>query len=467
MTRALCNECGLLTDAKVVFRDGGVYLAKWCADHGRTEALICDSVEWYLRSLPFIKPGAEPLQRAVATHEGCPTSCGLCPAHQQHTCVPIIEITDRCDLDCPACLVGRRGRDDLSVEQVSRIVDDLLRYEGVLNMVNISGGEPTLHPDLLGVVDAVLRPEVGIVSLSTNGLSLARRPELIAELRDRGVVISLQLDGLTPGVWQTLRGRDLTDEKRRAIDNILACDGAQMSLIVTLARNVNEGELRGILDLFFAHKQIVSLMIQPCAHVGHGATRLDFDPLDVVTIPEAVRRLAAASRGVLEESDFSPLPCSHPSCFTLTYLLETEQGRPVPLPRLVQPDDYLDIIKNQALLNTDVETLQRIKDALYMVWCSKGQFPRRDDVLKAVKQLLLDLNNLDRNASLRELLSVGTGNVKSIFIHHFMDRYTFDLSRVVKCCNHYPQPDGRLLPACIRNVTPRLGTEDSRSADDS
>ena len=108
-TRALCNVCGRLTDAKIVFRGEEVHLVKWCAEHGETSALVSSDREWYLRSLAYVKPGTEPRARAVDRHEGCPDSCGLCPEHQQHTCVPILEITERCDLECPICLVSDAG----------------------------------------------------------------------------------------------------------------------------------------------------------------------------------------------------------------------------------------------------------------------------------------------------------------------------------------------------------------------
>ena len=448
-TRALCNTCGRLTDAKVVFRDERVYLVKHCPEHGRTEALVSSDAGWYRRSMSYVKPGTVPLARAVTSNEGCPTSCGLCPEHQQHTCVPLVEITDRCNLDCPQCLVGRSGSGDLSLDQVRWILDRLVLHEGQVNMLNISGGEPTVHPDFLRIVEEAHRPEIGVVSVSTNGLALARDEGLIRALRDSGTVISLQLDGLRPETYGALRGReDLADIKRRLVDRILEI-GARLSLTVTLARGVNEDELEGILDIFFEREGILSMMIQPRAHTGRSGHPVDVDPMDVITIPDAVRLLAEHSRGRLEQGDFTPLPCSHPTCFALTYLLRTDDGL-VPLPRIVEAGAYLDIIKNQALLNTDTDTLLKIQDSLYQLWSSDGMVPDREPVLRAVRRILLDLNELNGEDH-GEVLDLGTRNVKSIFIHHFMDRYTFDLSRAIKCCNHYPQVDGRLLPACVRN----------------
>ena len=451
-TRALCNDCGRLTDAKIVMREGRVYLAKHCPDHGRTEALVSSDQDWYLRSLSYVKPGTRPLARAVPRQDhGCPESCGLCPEHQQHSCVPILEITGRCNLDCPVCLVHGKPVPpaDLRLDQVRQIVEHLVRYEGKLNMLNLSGGEPTLHPELPAILDLLDRPEIGIVSISTNGLRLAEDDGLIRLLVERGVVVSLQYDGASPGTYAALRGRpELAERKRRVIERVLEL-GGRLSLTVTLARGVNEHELEGILGLLFSEERVLSAMIQPLSHTRGG--RPGFDPLDVLTVPDVVRLLAAGSGGVLEERDFTPLPCSHPTCFALTYLLAQDDGPPVPLPRLVEPGAYLDIIKNQALLNTDSDTLLAVQDSLYALWSSDGQIPDRESVLASVRQLLLELNRLPRDALPREVLELGARRVKSIFIHHFMDRYTFDLSRAVKCCNHYPQPDGRLLPACVRN----------------
>jgi uncharacterized radical SAM superfamily Fe-S cluster-containing enzyme len=469
-TRALCNTCGQLTDAKIVFRDGRVLLVKWCPEHGRSEALVCSDQDWYLRSLPYIKPQTLPEDFSVQTRGACPgASCGLCPGHQQHTCVPILEITDRCDLSCPICLVGcdapggvnEAAPKEMTPDQVDLALEELLRCEPRVNMLTLSGGEPTAHPDFVEILKRVARPEIGLLSVSTNGLRLSRDDDMIKRLRDAGAVISLQLDGFSPATYEALRGRaDLADVKRRVIDRVLELGGS-LSLTVTLARGINEAELDPILKLLFSSDQVLSMMVQPLARTARSGERFPpHDPLEILTIPDVVRLLAAHSDGVLEQSDFTPLPCSHPSCFALTYLLCGDDVR-MPLPRVVEAESYLDIIKNQALLNTDADTLLTIKDSLYELWTSNGLIPNQDAVLKTVKQVLLDLNALGGDPEPREVLRLGTRHIKSIFIHHFMDRYTFDLSRAVKCCNHYPQADGRLLPVCVRNnVDPALLARD-------
>ena len=450
-TRGLCNECGALCSAKVVHRQGRVFLSKWCDLHGKTEALISSDLDWYLRSQSFVKPGTSPRVRAVESYQGCPDSCGLCPQHAQHTCVPIVEITNRCSLACPICIVGERVPKELSVEQLGGIIDRLIECEGKINLLTLSGGEPTLHPHFLEMVKAAKRPEIGMLSVSTDGLALSEDDGLLETLRDLGVVISLQMDGFRPETSRLLRGRaDLGERKRRLLEKIVAV-GARASLTVTLAPGVNEDELSELLGWLFGHDEIVSMMVQPLAQTDRARRRQGGDPLRAVTIPDAIRLLVAGSHGVLRTDDFSPLPCSHPACFALTYLLRTVDGSLVPLPRVIDAKAYLDIIKNQAVFNTDAESLELIRDSLYALWSSDGLMPQRDSVLNTVKVLLSDLARLGLNAPHSEALALGTKHVKSIFIHHFMDRYTFDLSRLAKCCNHYPQTDGKLLPACARN----------------
>ena len=459
-TRGLCNVCGELSDAKVVTRNGRVELVKWCPEHGESRGLVSGDLQWYLDSQSYIKPRSIPLELSVTEQRGCPDSCGLCSAHQQHTCVPLLEITERCDMACPICLVDGRSHPSMSVTEVRGVVENLLACEGRVNMITLSGGEPTTHPDLLAIVDELQRPEVGIASISTNGLRLADDDELLRALIDRGVVISLQYDGSRASTWQTLRGRpELASIKRKLIEKVIALDG-RLSLTVTLARGVNEEELPGILELLFEHDEVLSVMVQPLVY-GQVIGAREQDPkiiedaeLTRLTIPDVAGLLAEASGGVLARKDFTPLPCSHPTCFALTYLLKTDSGL-VSLPSMIEAEDYLDIIKNQALLSTDRDTLMRIRDVLYGIWSSDGLIPERDAVLKAIRGVMLDLDSLGRSGSHRDVLDLGARAVKSIFIHQFMDRATFDLSRAVKCCNHYPQADGRLIPACVRNCVPK------------
>ena len=76
----------------------------------RSEALISGDADWFLRSLDLHQGRARCRSSSRRTVEdGCPKDCGLCPDHEQHSCLPIIEITNHCNLECPICIVQNRN----------------------------------------------------------------------------------------------------------------------------------------------------------------------------------------------------------------------------------------------------------------------------------------------------------------------------------------------------------------------
>jgi hypothetical protein len=136
----------------------------------------------------------------------------------------------------------------------------------------------------------------------------------------------------------------------------------------------------------------------------------------------------------------------------LTYLLKLDNGEFVPLPRLVDVGSYLDILQNRALPGLESGTFDKIKDCVYRIWSSTGTAPDSKKILAAVRKMIEDSCCEGRGFSPRQALAAAERRIKSIFIHHFMDEDNYDLARAVKCCNHYPLPDGRLMPACTYNI---------------
>src|SRR5215510_6698986 len=172
-SRGLCPQCNKPVDGVRMIRDGKVYLRKQCPTHGQSEALISGDADWFLRSLTYVKEGSRPHSFSTAVEKGCPDDCGLCPDHEQHSCLPIIEITNHCNLECPICIVQNRNNYHMSLEEFRATIEGLIEKEGLLDTVNLSGGEPTLHPEFLNFLDLAKRPQISRVSVSTNGLRLA------------------------------------------------------------------------------------------------------------------------------------------------------------------------------------------------------------------------------------------------------------------------------------------------------
>jgi uncharacterized radical SAM superfamily Fe-S cluster-containing enzyme len=421
----------------VLIRDGAVTLRKHCPAHGWHEALVSSDADWYLNSLKYNKPGAMPYDFATETHRGCPEDCGLCPEHQQHTCVGVIEVTSRCNLSCPTCFADAGAGWDLTVPQVEAMLDRLMESEGQPEVVQISGGEPAIHSDLLDILEAARVRDIRYVMLNTNGLRLAREPGFVRQLADYRPAIYLQFDGLKASTHHALRGRDLRAVKRRALDN-LAQVGLNAILVATVVRGVNEGEIGDILHFGLEHPAVLGVCYQPATFAGRCLNA--HDSLHRVTLTDVLHALETQTGGLFQVSDFRPVPCPHPTCSASTYaFVDGEQV--IPIPRLIDVDDYLDFVTNRTVPDLSSE-LQPVLEALWSMAAVMGTGETTGNLTCVACDLDMPL------AFSSELAQE---NFFLVHTHAFMDEYTFDLKRLMKCCIHQLLPDGRAVPFCAYN----------------
>ena len=203
-----------------------------------------------------------PLQFNSEVKDGCPFDCGLCPDHQQHTCVGIIEVTGRCNLDCPVCFAGDEHDTRLSLEQVDSILENLLRCEEWPDVVQFSGGEPTVHPQILDMLRLAKSKPIKAVMLNTNGLRIANDKRFVDALAEIRPYIYLQFDGLEAQTYERLRGRNLLDVKLRALDN-LAAAGLGAILVSTVIKGVNDHEVGEIVKFGVRHPAVRGVSFQP------------------------------------------------------------------------------------------------------------------------------------------------------------------------------------------------------------
>ena len=152
-SKSVCPDCLKIIDCQIFFREENVHMRKYCEEHGRFEVMIYSDVNDYLNAEKFNKPGSTPLHYQGSVSEGCPKDCGLCEAHKQHTCVGIIEITEVCNLKCPVCFANSNSGFMLPFEKVKEMIDLYVRCEGEPEVLQISGGEPTLHPNIIQILE--------------------------------------------------------------------------------------------------------------------------------------------------------------------------------------------------------------------------------------------------------------------------------------------------------------------------
>lgn len=449
-TTSTCPECLALVDADVVIRDGRVYFKKACARCGPSEALVSEDARYYVRAYAFARAGTEPLRFAAKVEHGCPTDCGTCDDHEQHTCLPIVEVTDHCNLECPICIVNNQYAHHIDKADFRRIVDSMIENEGQMESLALSGGEPTSHPDILDLVEIATRPEIGRVVVITNGLRLGKDRKFAKKLKEMGAYIGLQLDGFTADTHEKIRGRDLVKEKEAALAALRELD-IPTQVIYVAARGANEHQIGDVVDLFLREDHLLSLSFQPAAFTGFGGGRFPHDPMDRLTIPGVIQRIEEQTAGRLRKSDFYPLPCSHPQCVSLSYVLRLNDGSFVPFARFVDFTRYGTLLRSSATLPASPEIHDALHEVIHDVYARQDEIERGPEILAALRRTL-DGMFPDRAITPRDQVRLGEHQAKSIFLHHYMDRHDFDLERLRKCCHHYPQIDGRVMPACGFNM---------------
>ncbi len=431
LTRSICPVCRKVLDAQVHVRQGRVYMRKRCPEHGWFEGIVSSDANMYLGAARFNRPGRIPLQFATEIRDGCPYDCGLCPDHQQHTCVGIIEVTQSCNLQCPTCFTDSPSTGSLTLAQVEGILDNFVKSEGDPEVVQFSGGEPTVHPEIIPMMEAAKEKGIKYVMLNTNGIRIARDPEFVKELARIGVAVYLQFDGFSSDTFRTIRGLDLSGVRHLAIEN-LSRFNVDTVLVSTVQRGVNEGEMGRVVDYAMETPVVRGVVFQPTFYTGRHP---GFDPMDRVTLPDVVNGIASQSKYGFVRSDFVPIPCCFPTCSSATYVY-VEDGKVTPLPRVVDVENYLDYFKNRTVVDID-SIVQGAFDSLY----SASSVPGSDKMLKSyctVCGIPFDLGDLK-------------GKVKMIMIQPFPDPYTFNVKQVMKCCIHELLPDGRTIPFCVYN----------------
>ena len=290
---SICSTCYRKVEGKIVFEDDNVLLIKQCPEHGWERVLIADDVDYYRRCREvFIKPPEMPQRYNTPVKYGCPYDCGLCTDHEQHSCLSLIEICDFCNLRCPVCYAssGPDRQQFRTRAQIERMLDAVVANEGHPDVVQISGGEPTLHPDFFTVLDMAKARPIRHLMVNTNGIKIAENQAFAERLATYmpDFEVYLQFDSFERDALMDLRGMDLRSVRQKAIDRLNAL-GVSTTLVVTLKKGVNDHEVGRILDWAVQQPCVRGVTFQPVQHAG----RTDgFDPArDRLTLTEVRRKI--------------------------------------------------------------------------------------------------------------------------------------------------------------------------------
>jgi uncharacterized radical SAM superfamily Fe-S cluster-containing enzyme len=422
-----------------------VYQERLCPTCGKSRALVADSVEWYaamMRTGVRCKP---PRREGRPVARGCPHDCGPCRFHANACHLAVFSVTNVCNMSCPICFTYNRPdrRYFMERSELSRLLDGALARAAPLDVVNVTGGEPTLHPEILGLLEECRRPEIGRVTMNSNGLRLAEDEDLCRHLADVGVSVVLSLHTLKPATAVAIHGRDVTDAKRRALANLQRF-GVRTTLLNVMIRGVNDGEIGDIVRLAREHSVVRSVTVQTMTFTGQGGK--SFLPRRHMPLDGAARAMEDATAGLMRREHFVPHPSAHPLCYAVAYYLKASD-RLRSFTDFLRPDEFRDVLAGGYLVQPDGGE-QIFRRAIDRLWADGGDGPLLCDLRGLVERVYppgKTLTRFERQRAAEESLL-------AVYLHAHMDEDTLDLARLVACPDQVPDAEGRLVPACAYNL---------------
>jgi uncharacterized radical SAM superfamily Fe-S cluster-containing enzyme len=437
-TVSRCPACHQSAPAEVWRRNENgkqtVWLRRRCAEHGAVEVCISSDARFY-----WVAQGSPENRCACKSvgdggYEGTLGTNALredaSECETLSTCLALIEIVNSCNLACPTCYADSPHStrvDAVPLNDLQRRIQGVIDRKGRIEILQLSGGEPTLHPQFFELLTwCHANPGLDYVLLNTNGVRIATDDAFADQLgktfRYGKFQLYLQFDGPQLTAQHALRGADLRKVREKTIERC-----GQLGIPVTLAMTVTPENLPHLWDsieygLRWPHVRGISF--QPMFTSGRNEV-IKLSGYQVaggecsasarLNTADIILGAVEQSGGVLKFEDFTPLPCGDPNCATIGYLLRTPAG-------LRSISDFVDFSQVQGFLRDKV---RYSLDDLAQCGCESQPLGR----------LLHDFE-LNEQSTFR------------LFIKPFMDVWTWDEDRIDRCCTHVIRPDGTLDSFC-------------------
>ncbi len=441
-TTSLCETCLEPVPAKIIIEHACVWYLKRCKTHGVQKTKISDDVDYWQNQKLWLKPGDRPLSPQTRTEAGCPFDCGLCPDHEQHSCLAIIEINQACNLACPVCFADASdvNGSHRSLDEIERMLDTLVASEGEPDLLQLSGGEPTIHPQFFEIMDAVKRRPIRHVMINTNGVRIAQDAAFVTRLATYAprLEVYLQFDSLDDAALMNLRGARLAKIRRAALTALEAV-GLATTLVVAVKKGINDHEVPAIIHHALEWACVRGVTFQPVQDAGRNE---GFDAGDNRILLTEIRREVAKS-GVFTSEDMIPLPCN-PDQICIGYGLRNGN----------QVTPITSLLPREVILNgpntISYEAYPKLRAALYDLFSLATAQANTEDKLAGLLCCL-------PQAMVPEEISYA--NSFRVVILQFLDRYNFDLATVKRSCVHFITGDGQIIPFDTYNTFYREGAE--------
>lgn len=478
-TKSLCPECLKTIDAEVYEDQDKIMIKKECSEHGKFNSTYWSSNEIYEMAKEYNNAGKGLENPHTSYDKECPQSCGICPEHESHTILGLIDVTNRCNLRCPVCFANAAVSKYLyepSYEDIRKMLQNLRANRPVPTpAIQYAGGEPTIRKDIVKLIELAKEEGFSHTQIATNGIKLATNPQLAHDLKAAGLnTVYLQFDGVNEEPFIKLRGKNLLPMKLKAIENCRAAD-LGIVLVPTLMRGVNEDQIGDIVRFATDNIDIIrGVNFQPVSFAGRTPSKEVEEQR--ITIPDFQELVSIQTDQQINLEDFYPassvMPITefiealeggepqihftcHPHCGTATYIF-VENGKIIPITQFIDVDRFFDLLSRSSKDINKGGLVSKVK----ITARATSEIPKTVSLSKAPESL--DIKSiLFRVFKERSYSALGDFHHNTLLIScmHFMDPWNFDRDRVRRCVIHYATPDGRIIPFCSMNTLYRQEIE--------
>jgi len=440
-----CNNIGHLVDAHIVSKADEVYLRKFCPECGESMVMISDDLNYFNRCDDYLKKPDLPERALTKVVQGCPFDCGVCPQHQNHPCLALFNITDECNMKCHICYHRSEpgAGNHRSMEEIAQMLETLLRVESEPDLIQVTGGEPATHPQIVEILQFLKASPVRHLMLNTNGIRIAQEEAFVKALKKLGggFEVYLQFDSLRTEALKDIRAQDMRAIRLRALE-ALERTNISTTLVCVVKKGVNDDEVGDLIDFARGYRCVRGVVFQPVQEAGRVEADGDFR----ITLSEIRRRVVQDGRNPFEDADMIPLPCDpHKICvgYAAKQMQHVEEkayaalapvtGK-IPKEIITEQKGTVAFEQDRAFVKSIVETVSldtamgeaivgdKIKQKLFCCWPS---FLAPQDM--------------------------GYEHVFRIVIMEFSDIYNFDAVNIKRECNFMIEPN-RAIPFSTYNM---------------
>ncbi len=440
---AFCKNCNESEFARIISRDGKVFLERMCPILGVQSVIIASDFEWYMDRMNLYKTFPEPKVRKESKL-GCPKDCGLCQWHSNSITLPVFSITNDCNLDCPKCFTYNRqdAKYYKTVDETKRIINEIIKQSGGVQLINLTGGEPTLHPDLFEIIDICKHEGINRITMNTNGLKIAADKDFAKKIKDSGVQLVLSLDTLTPEISKVIYGKDIVSQKLKTLEYLEELEIPTTILSVAI-KNLNEIDIADIASKYLKKDFVRSITIQNMTYTGYNGSK--YEPRDHITIDDVENFLSECHD--FNRDDFFPLASYHPLCYSVAYYFSID-GMLIPLRKILSRDSLIQKSSETYFINPAHDYSMEFLNGINELWALGAE----DGIIKKLRDMVNSLYPIDREIELEQREDYIERHFKMIYIHPHMDEDNFDIDRVSRCGDIVPDESGRMIPACSYNL---------------